>query len=67
MRTQILRGLFGRLGNTAVKWAACLLATVSISSAWGAAQIGDTPYATLAEAIRAYRACDHEFRKENMK
>ena len=36
MTRTILRSLFDRLGNTAAKWAACLLATVSISSAWGA-------------------------------
>ncbi|MBQ8124804.1 MAG: hypothetical protein IJ173_02840 [Kiritimatiellae bacterium] len=36
MTRTILRSLFDRLGNTAAKWAACLLAVVSIGSAWGA-------------------------------
>ncbi len=36
MTRTILRSLFDRLGNTAAKWAACLLTTVSVGSAWGA-------------------------------
>ena len=54
MTRTILRSLFNRLGNTAVKWAACLLATVCISSAWGAttvAKIGDTEYRSLQDAV----------------
>jgi len=54
MTRTILRSLFDRLGNTAAKWAACLLATVCISSAWGAttvAKIGDTEYRSLQDAV----------------
>ncbi|MBQ8125763.1 MAG: hypothetical protein IJ173_07745 [Kiritimatiellae bacterium] len=54
MRTQILRGLVSGLRNTAVKWAACLLATVCISSAWGATtQVTTATFEALKAAVDA--------------